>query len=82
MHKTASILLALTTAVGLTGCGLASRIDARRNYEASTAAYRACVTTNPPQACEGKRLAIRNIGFSPGTFVQGLGLDDLCSFRG
>ena len=58
MHKAASTLLALTTAVGLTGCGLASRIDARRNYEASTAAYRACVTTNPPQACEGKRLAM------------------------
>ena len=25
---------------------------------------------------------IRNIGFSLGTLVQGLGLDDLCSFRG
>jgi hypothetical protein len=54
MHKTASILLALTTAVGLTGCGLASRkmrVETTRHRRQPTGR-----ATNPPQACEGKRL--------------------------
>ena len=44
----------------VSGCGLAARVDARHNYEQSTAAYRACLNTNSatPQVCEGKRLAM------------------------
>jgi hypothetical protein len=39
----------------------------------------------PPQSnLQKSRIlrGIRNIGFSPGTLAQRLGLDDLCSFRG
>jgi hypothetical protein len=44
----------------LSGCGYAAKIETRRNYEQSTANYRACVTANSanPQVCEGKRLAM------------------------
>lgn len=55
--KRTLILLAL---VPLSGCGIAAKIDARQDYQASEAQYKACLTANPaaPQNCEGLRLAM------------------------
>jgi hypothetical protein len=41
-------------------CGLAARVDARQNYQQSTAAYRACLDANSANlsACDAKRLAL------------------------
>ena len=39
-RRTALVAL---SAVSLAGCGLATKVDARHNYETSTAAYRVCV---------------------------------------
>ena len=54
------LLIVIPLVLILSGCGYAARTDARRNYEQSTANYRACVTANSanPQVCEGKRLAM------------------------
>jgi hypothetical protein len=43
----------------LAGCGIAARIEARQDYQASTAQYKACLAANlsAPQSCEGLRLA-------------------------
>jgi hypothetical protein len=53
-------LAAVAVAVSLAGCGLAARVDARNDYQASAANYKACVTANAatPQNCEGLRLAL------------------------
>jgi hypothetical protein len=50
----------LALCFGLGGCGFAARIDARNDYQASEANYKACLTANPsaPQNCEGLRLAM------------------------
>lgn len=44
----------------LSGCGVAARVDARTDYQASAANYKACLSANPaaPQNCEGLRLAM------------------------
>ena len=44
----------------LSGCGLAARVDARNEYQTSSANYKACLSANPsaPQNCEGLRLAM------------------------
>lgn len=44
----------------LAGCGVAARVDARGEYQASAANYKACLANNPavPQNCEGLRLAM------------------------
>lgn len=54
------LLIAAPLVLILSGCGLAAKVDARHNYEQSTAIYRACVSANSanPQVCEGKRLAM------------------------
>ena len=56
----ARLLIVAPLVLILSGCGHAAKIEARRNYEQSTAIYRTCVTTNSanPQVCEGKRLAM------------------------
>jgi hypothetical protein len=48
----------LTAMLG--GCGLAARVDARNDYQKSTADYKACLAANPatPTNCEGLRLAM------------------------
>ena len=54
------LLIAAPLVLILLGCGLAAKVDARHNYEQSTAIYRACVSADSanPQVCEGKRLAM------------------------
>jgi hypothetical protein len=52
--------LILFLAVPLAGCGITAKIDARQDYQASEAQYKACLSANPasPQNCEGFRLAM------------------------
>lgn len=44
----------------LTGCAIAAKINAREDYEASTANYKQCLAANvaTPQRCEALRLAM------------------------
>jgi hypothetical protein len=51
--------LAALCALSLAGYVLAAKVDARRNYETSTAAYHVRINANSanPQVCEGKQLA-------------------------
>lgn len=42
----------------LAGCGVVARVDARNEYQASVANYKACLASNPPQSCESRRLAM------------------------
>jgi hypothetical protein len=51
-------LTALSLCLALGGCAVAAQIDSRQDYQASAAAYKRCLTSNPPQACEGQRLAM------------------------
>lgn len=51
-----SLALLLASSALLAGCGVAARYDARTDYQNSTAAYKACLAANPPQACENQRL--------------------------
>lgn len=46
--------------LALGGCALAARTDARNDYQASAAQYKACLAANPsaPHNCEGPRLAM------------------------
>jgi hypothetical protein len=48
------------TAFSLAGCGIGARVDARNDYQASAADYKACLAANPasPQNYEGLRLAM------------------------
>lgn len=48
------LLMALVVA----GCAVAAKIDARQEYQASAANYKACLASNPPQSCESLRLAM------------------------
>ncbi len=43
-----------------TGCGIAAKVDARNEYQASSERYKACLAANTadPRACEGLRLAM------------------------
>jgi len=41
----------------LSGCGIAARVNARHDMEASKAAYKACLATSGPELCEAQRLA-------------------------
>jgi hypothetical protein len=43
----------------LAGCGIAAKVHARDNMEASLAAYKGCLTQHPSDVsqCEGYRLA-------------------------
>lgn len=52
------ILLALITP--LCGCGVSARVDARNDYNAAAANYKACLSANTaaPQNCEALRLAM------------------------
>jgi hypothetical protein len=52
--------LAILGCFALGGCGLAARHEARTEYQASAAKYKACLGGNPstPQKCEGLRLAM------------------------
>lgn len=52
------LILAGAISLGLAGCGLAARIDARGDYQSSVAAYKACLAERAPQTCEGLRLAM------------------------
>jgi hypothetical protein len=54
------ILVTIVSFLLLSGCGLSARIDARNEYQASSANYKACLASNPaaPQNCEGLRLAM------------------------
>lgn len=69
--------LVLAGCIGLTGCGVVARNDARVDYQNSAAQYKGCLGANPtaPQNCEGLRLAMEtderkynNIG--AGTYGQ------------
>jgi hypothetical protein len=62
----------------LSGCGLAAKVGARNEYEASAERYKACLNANPatPSNCEGLRLAMEaderkytnfSAGIQPGT---------------
>jgi hypothetical protein len=65
----------------LSGCGIAARVDARNEYQASAANYKACLAANPaaPQNCESLRLAMEtderkynnlSSGLNPGSQTQ------------
>jgi hypothetical protein len=67
--------VAVFSLVMLSGCGIAARVDARNDYQVSSANYKACLTANPaaPQNCEGLRLVMEtderkfnNISAAPG----------------
>jgi hypothetical protein len=53
-------LATVAVAFSLAGCGLAARVDARNDYQASATNYKACLAANAasPQNCEGLRLAM------------------------
>lgn len=53
-------MLAGAAALTLSGCGIAAKIDARRNYERTTAAYQSCLAANPSttDACNAQRLSM------------------------
>jgi hypothetical protein len=53
-RRVASLAVA-ALAISLTGCGIAARVDAQNDYEASAANYKACLAANAalPQNCEG-----------------------------
>lgn len=52
-------MLVITAACAfLGGCAVAAKIDARQDYQASAANYKACLASNPPQACESLRLTM------------------------
>ena len=68
------VLVLLLTALPIAGCGIAAKIDARQDYQASEAQYKSCLTANAaaPQNCEGLRLAMeaderKYTNFSAGT---------------
>ncbi len=51
--------LLATVAVSLSGCGVAVRMEAHSDLEASKAAYKSCLAAKPasPSDCESLRLA-------------------------
>jgi hypothetical protein len=53
-------LIILSAFLILSGCGLAAKVEARKDYQDSAEQYKACLTVNPatPQNCEGLRLAM------------------------
>lgn len=50
----------LACSLGLAGCGIAAKVDARQEYQQSAEAYKRCLVANPaaPKNCEGLRLAM------------------------
>ena len=60
--------------ITLAGCGVAARVDARNDYQTSSANYKACLASNPstPQNCEGLRLAIETDERKYNAFSAGL----------
>jgi hypothetical protein len=44
--------------VMLAGCGIAAKIDARKDYRTSVTAYMECLATRAAKDCEGLRLAM------------------------
>src|SRR5271155_699750 len=56
---TASRALAVALAGLVAGCGIAAKVNARNDMEASKSAYKACLAEHPkdPAACEGPREA-------------------------
>jgi hypothetical protein len=68
-------------ALPLSGCGIAARVDARNEYQASAENYKTCLAANPttPQNCESLRLAMEtderkynnlSAGLNPGSQTQ------------
>lgn len=66
----------------LTGCGVAARVDARTEYQASAANYKTCLAANAaaPLNCESLRLAMEtderkynnlSSGLNPGGGLSG-----------
>jgi len=53
-------ILVILSALFLSGCGIAAKVDARKEYQDSAGQYKACLVANPaaPQNCEGLRLAM------------------------
>jgi len=58
---------------GCAGSLFAARRDAQHNYERSTAEYRVCLAHSPPQACEGKWLAMEADERAYNTFTASMG---------
>lgn len=68
--------LAIIGCLALGGCAVVARNDARTDYLGSTNQYKTCLASNPPQTCEGARLAMEaderkynnlSAGLNPGT---------------
>jgi hypothetical protein len=59
MRQTQFLVLGAIS-LALAGCGITARVDARNEYQASAANYKACLAANPaaPQNCESLRLAM------------------------
>jgi hypothetical protein len=53
-------MIVVVSSLMLAGCGISARVDARNDYQVSSANYKACLSANPatPQNCEGLRLAM------------------------
>jgi hypothetical protein len=58
--RTLLSMATLAVAIALAGCGIAARVDARNDYQASAANYKVCLAANAasPQNCDGLRLAM------------------------
>ena len=52
------LMVVLVTAVGVSGCGWAAKLDAISKLDASRAAYRACIAQheNDASECEAERM--------------------------
>ena len=81
-HAVGAALLLLVTL--LPGCSDVPLVDEMPASEPDLPGYNKLVANHLKDNLQKSRILrrIRNIDFSLGTLVQGLGLDDLCSFRG
>jgi hypothetical protein len=70
--------IAAVACLMLSGCGIAASVDARNDYQTSSANYKTCLSANPsaPQSCESYRLIMEaderkynnlSAGLSPGS---------------
>lgn len=57
-HIMRNITIIIGLATTLAGCGIAAKVDARKEYRASVAAYKECLATRAPKYCEAQRLAM------------------------
>ncbi len=59
MKNLSAVAMALALAVGVTGCGVAAKVNARNDMEQSKSAYKTCLVQNAGDIgrCHGYKLA-------------------------